>query len=82
MGVDSALRPGRFDRTLLVLPPDAAAREEVFRYHLRERPVAGIDLARLARQTDGYSGADIAHICETAAGAGPGSNRSAWASRG
>ncbi len=66
--VDSALRrPGRFDRTLLVLPPDAAAREEVFRYHLKDRPVAGIDLARLARQTDGYSGADIAHICETAA---------------
>ncbi len=66
--VDSALRrPGRFDRTLLVLPPDAAAREEVFRYHLKGRPVAGIDLARLARQTDGYSGADIAHICETAA---------------
>jgi AAA+ superfamily predicted ATPase len=66
--VDSALRrPGRFDRTLLVLPPDAAAREEVFRYHLRERPVAGIDLAKLAKQTDGYSGADIAHICETAA---------------
>jgi SpoVK/Ycf46/Vps4 family AAA+-type ATPase len=66
--VDSALRrPGRFDRTLLVLPPDAAAREGVFRYHLRERPVAGIDLAKLAGQTDGYSGADIAHICETAA---------------
>jgi AAA+ superfamily predicted ATPase len=66
--VDSALRrPGRFDRTLLVLPPDAAAREGVFRYHLKDRPVAGIDLAKLARQTDGYSGADIAHICETAA---------------
>src|SRR5689334_8116586 len=66
--VDSALRrPGRFDRTLLVLPPDAAAREGVCRYHLKDRPVAGIDLARLARQTDGYSGADIAHICETAA---------------
>src|SRR5437764_666477 len=66
--VDSALRrPGRFDRTLLVLPPDAAAREGVFRYHLKDRPVAGIDLARLAGQTDGYSGADIAHICETAA---------------
>jgi SpoVK/Ycf46/Vps4 family AAA+-type ATPase len=66
--VDSALRrPGRFDRTLLVLPPDAEAREGVFRYHLRDRPVAGIDLARLARLTDGYSGADIAHICETAA---------------
>ena len=66
--VDSALRrPGRFDRTLLVLPPDGPAREGVFRYHLRDRPVAGIDLARLSRLTDGYSGADIAHICETAA---------------
>ncbi|HTX27950.1 MAG TPA: ATP-binding protein [Streptosporangiaceae bacterium] len=66
--VDSALRrPGRFDRTLLVLPPDAAAREGVFRYHLKDRPVAGIDLAKLASLTDGYSGADIAHICETAA---------------
>jgi len=66
--VDSALRrPGRFDRTLLVLPPDTAAREGVFRYHLKDRPVAGIDLAKLAKQTDGYSGADIAHICETAA---------------
>jgi SpoVK/Ycf46/Vps4 family AAA+-type ATPase len=66
--VDSALRrPGRFDRTLLVLPPDGAAREGVFRYHLKERPVAGIDLGKLSKQTDGYSGADIAHICETAA---------------
>ncbi len=65
--VDSALRrPGRFDRTLLVLPPDGTAREAVFRYHLRERPVAGVNLARLAKLTDGYSGADIAHICETA----------------
>ena len=66
--VDSALRrPGRFDRTLLVLPPDGPAREGVFRYHLRERPVAGVDLARLSKLTDGYSGADIAHVCETAA---------------
>jgi SpoVK/Ycf46/Vps4 family AAA+-type ATPase len=66
--VDSALRrPGRFDRTLLVLPPDGKAREGVFRFHLRERPVAGIDLRKLAKVTEGYSGADIAHICETAA---------------
>jgi AAA+ superfamily predicted ATPase len=66
--VDSALRrPGRFDRTMLVLPPDAPAREAVFRFHLRDRPVAGIDLPSLARTTDGYSGADIAHVCETAA---------------
>jgi AAA+ superfamily predicted ATPase len=66
--VDSALRrPGRFDRTLLVLPPDTAAREGVFRYHLRDRPVAGVSLGKLAKLTEGYSGADIAHICETAA---------------
>jgi SpoVK/Ycf46/Vps4 family AAA+-type ATPase len=66
--VDSALRrPGRFDRTLLVLPPDQHAREAVFAYHLRERPVAGVDLGRLARLTDGYSGADIAHVCESSA---------------
>jgi SpoVK/Ycf46/Vps4 family AAA+-type ATPase len=66
--VDSALRrPGRLDRTLLVLPPDERAREAVFRYHLRDRPVAGIELASLAARTDGFSAADIAHICESAA---------------
>ena len=66
--VDPALRrPGRFDRTLLVLPPDEPAREAIFRTHLQERPVGGIDLGRLARLTDGYSGADIAHVCDTAA---------------
>lgn len=65
--VDPALRrPGRLDRTLLVLPPDGPAREAVFRHHLRDRPVAGIDLRKLAKATDGYSGADIAHVCETA----------------
>ena len=66
--VDSALRrPGRLDRTLLVLPPDGPAREAVFRYHLAGRPVAGIELRSLSRMTDGYSAADIAHICESAA---------------
>ena len=66
--MDSALRrPGRFDRTLLVLPPDRPAREAMFRYHLRDRPVGGVNLARLAELTEGYSGADIAHICETSA---------------
>jgi AAA+ superfamily predicted ATPase len=66
--VDSALRrPGRLDRTLLVLPPDEQAREAVFRFHLRDRPVAGIQLASLAARTDGFSAADIAHICESAA---------------
>jgi AAA+ superfamily predicted ATPase len=66
--VDSALRrPGRFDRMLLVLPPDQSAREAIFRFHLRDRPVERVDSGRLARMTDGFSGADIAHICESAA---------------
>ena len=66
--VDSALRrPGRFDRTLLVVPPDLEARETIWQTHLRERPVAGIDVRRLAKLTEGYSGADIAHLCDSAA---------------
>jgi SpoVK/Ycf46/Vps4 family AAA+-type ATPase len=66
--VDPALRrPGRLDRTLLVLPPDQPARAAIFGLHLRERPVEGIDLGRLARDSDGLSGADIAYVCELAA---------------
>ncbi|MFI1678437.1 tetratricopeptide repeat protein [Streptomyces sp. NPDC020607] len=66
--VDNALRrPGRLDRTILVLPPDAPAREAILRYHLRDRPVANIDLRKLAKATDGLSGADLAHLCEAAA---------------
>jgi SpoVK/Ycf46/Vps4 family AAA+-type ATPase len=66
--VDPALRrPGRFDRTVLVLPPDLGAREAIFRYHLASRPVEGIDLAVLARASEGLSGADIAYVCEVAA---------------
>jgi SpoVK/Ycf46/Vps4 family AAA+-type ATPase len=66
--VDVALRrPGRFDRMILVLPPDRDARQAILRYHLRDRPVARVDLARLAKMTDGYSGADLAFVCETAA---------------
>ncbi|MFI9246875.1 ATP-binding protein [Streptomyces sp. NPDC053086] len=66
--VDNALRrPGRLDRTLLVLPPDAPAREAILRYHLRDRPIENIDLPKLAKATDGLSGADLAHVCEAAA---------------
>jgi AAA+ superfamily predicted ATPase len=65
--VDAALRrPGRLDRTLLVLPPDGPAREEILRYHLRDRPIAGIDLRKLAKRTEGFSGADLAHLCDSA----------------
>jgi SpoVK/Ycf46/Vps4 family AAA+-type ATPase len=66
--VDVALRrPGRFDRMVLVLPPDEAARESIVRYHLRGRPIAGVDPGKLAKQTEGYSGADLAYVCESAA---------------
>ncbi len=62
--VDPALRrPGRFDRTLFVAPPDQPAREAVLHYHLQGRPLGEIDFVRLARDTDGYSGADLAHLC-------------------
>lgn len=66
--VDSALRrPGRLDRMLLVLPPDKEARESIVRFHLKDRPIAEMDAAKIAKMTDGYSGADIAHVCDTAA---------------
>lgn len=66
--VDGALRrPGRLDRTILVLPPDAAAREALLRSALAERPIAGIDLPVLVDATDGFSGADLVHLCDTAA---------------
>jgi SpoVK/Ycf46/Vps4 family AAA+-type ATPase len=65
--VDTALRrPGRLDRTLLVLPPDREARREILALNLRERPTDEIDLDRLAQLTDLFSGADLAHLCETA----------------
>ncbi|MEU8043537.1 ATP-binding protein [Micromonospora echinofusca] len=66
--VDPALRrPGRLDRVVLVLPPDAEARRSILEYHLRERPIAGIDLRKIVAATEDYSGADLAHLCETAA---------------
>ncbi|RWZ52492.1 AAA family ATPase [Labedella phragmitis] len=66
--VDPALlRPGRFDRMLLVLPPDEPAREAILRMHLDRRPVAGIDLGELVRSTDGFSGADLEHLVSSAA---------------
>ena len=65
--VDPALRrPGRFDRIIFVGLPDAKARAEIIRLHLRERPVAGIDLKSIAARTEGFTGADLAQICDTA----------------
>ncbi|MGW2601706.1 ATP-binding protein [Streptomyces klenkii] len=66
--VDPALRrPGRLDRTVLVLPPDEPARESILRHHLKDRPIARIDLRKLVKRTDGFSGADLRHLCESAA---------------
>jgi ATP-dependent 26S proteasome regulatory subunit len=66
--VDPALRrPGRLDRTILVLPPDPPAREAILHYHLRHRPLAGVDVPVLVRRTEDFSGADLAHLCDTAA---------------
>lgn len=65
--VDSALlRPGRLDRLLFVPPPDLAAREAILAFHLRRRPVGDIDVRALAKSTEGYSGADLAAVCDAA----------------
>jgi SpoVK/Ycf46/Vps4 family AAA+-type ATPase len=65
--VDSALRrPGRFDRTLLVLPPDREAREMIFRVRLADLPTENLDLAKIAARCEGYSGADVRLACESA----------------
>ena len=65
--VDEALlRPGRFDRRLLVLPPDVEARQAILTYHLRGKPMSELDFERVLAETEGFSGADIAFIVETA----------------
>lgn len=65
--IDTALlRPGRFDRTVLVLPPDREARESIFALHLKRRPSEPVDLKRLAAATEGFSGADVGLVCEQA----------------
>ncbi len=60
------LRPGRFDRMAVVLPPDQPARAAILGSHLKGKPVRGVDVERLAARTDGFSGADLAHLCESA----------------
>ena len=65
--VDSALRrPGRFDRSVAVLPPDGPARQAVLYHHLKSRPVEGIDLGHLVQRTQGFTGADLAHLVDSA----------------
>ena len=62
------LRPGRFDRQVLVSPPDLAGRREILAVHTRGKPLAeGIDLDGVARATSGLTGADLENIANEAA---------------
>src|SRR3954463_9038168 len=62
------LRPGRFDRQVFVSPPDVAGREAILRVHCRDKPLASdVDFDRIARQTSGLTGAELANIANEAA---------------
>ncbi|HEV8718838.1 MAG TPA: ATP-dependent zinc metalloprotease FtsH [Candidatus Binatia bacterium] len=62
------LRPGRFDRRVVVPRPDVRGREEILRVHSRRVPLdEGVDILRLARATPGFSGADLENLVNEAA---------------
>ncbi len=62
------LRPGRFDRTIIVNLPDIKGREEILKVHTRKIKLApSVDLKSVASQTPGFSGADLANLCNEAA---------------
>ncbi len=62
------LRPGRFDRQILINPPDLKGRNDILAVHTRGKPLAGnIELETVARHTAGLTGADLANICNEAA---------------
>jgi cell division protease FtsH len=67
--LDSALlRPGRFDRQISIDKPDVKGREEIFKVHLEPIKISeALDLHKLAEQTPGFAGADIANVCNEAA---------------
>ncbi|MFC4502122.1 MULTISPECIES: ATP-dependent zinc metalloprotease FtsH [Streptomyces] len=67
--LDPALtRPGRFDRVVMVSPPDRGGREAILEIHTRDIPLAeGVDLAHVARTTPGMTGADLANLANEAA---------------
>jgi cell division protease FtsH len=62
------LRPGRFDRQILVTPPDLNGRRNILKVHTKGKPLAAdVDMEAVARQTSGMTGADLANICNEAA---------------
>lgn len=67
--IDTALlRPGRFDRIIMVPAPDRAARKAIFKVHTANMPLGGtVNLETLADETEGYAGADIESVCREAA---------------
>jgi transitional endoplasmic reticulum ATPase len=66
--IDPALlRPGRFDRTVLVPAPDEKTRLEIFKVHTKDMPIKDVDLKELAKKTEGFSGADIEALSREAA---------------
>jgi cell division protease FtsH len=72
------LRPGRFDRRVVVHRPDVRGREEILRVHTRKIPLADdVDLSVLARGTPGFSGADLANMVNEAALSAARQNRKA-----
>lgn len=61
------LRPGRFDKSILIGPPDKESRRSIFGIHTRGKPLADdVDLEKLAEETEGCTGADISAICNEA----------------
>ena len=66
--IDNALlRPGRFDKIVLVSNPDRNTRERILEIHIKGKPVSNdIDLGRIADLTDGFSGADMSAVANTA----------------
>ncbi|KUJ93063.1 MAG: Cell division cycle protein 48-like protein [Archaeoglobus fulgidus] len=66
--IDPALlRPGRLERHIYIPPPDKKARVEIFKIHLRGKPLADdVNIEELAEKTEGYSGADIEAVCREA----------------
>jgi cell division protease FtsH len=72
------LRPGRFDRQIVVDRPDVRGREEIIKIHVRKVPLApDVDLSLVARGTPGFSGADLANLVNEAALHGARYNRKA-----
>lgn len=67
--LDTALlRPGRFDRQITIDKPDVKGREAIFKVHLKPIKVSEkVDIHKLAEQTPGFAGADIANVCNEAA---------------